>query len=92
MAFKYASVRLIIGVMNFLLITSTMLVVNVKNIYQNTIKMHKTMQTLLLATKMCTGFTIDKSNAKVCRATREQIQSSSRRVSSFKDSSELLNI
>ena len=42
---------------------------------------------------MCTGFTTDVAwvNRKVYSITREPNQSSSRRVSSFKDSSALLN-
>ena len=44
------------------------------------------LETLLLALKMCTGF-----NTKVGSLAREPTQSCSRRVSSFKDSTALLN-
>ena len=51
-------------------------------------------QRLLLGIKMCTGFTTDViwTSTKVCSVTNEPNQNSSRCVSSFKDSSALLNI
>ena len=51
------------------------------------------LETLLLAIEMCTGFTtyVNWVNTKVYSVTSEPTQSSSRRVSSFKDSSALLN-
>ena len=50
------------------------------------------LETLLLAIKMCTGFTTDiiEVNTIVCSVTSEPTQRSSRRVSSFKDSLVLL--
>ena len=50
------------------------------------------LETLLLAMKMCTGFTTDVVwvNTKMYGVTSEPTQSSSRGVSSFKDSSALL--
>ena len=50
------------------------------------------LETLLLATKMYTNFTADVIwvNAEVCSVTSKPTQSSSRRVSSFKDSPVLL--
>ena len=51
-------------------------------------------ETLFFAIKKCTGFTTDVRcyivEHKVCSVTSEPIQSSSRRVSSLKDSSVLL--
>ena len=49
---------------------------------------------LLLAIKMCAGFTTNVIwiNTKVYNVTSEPSHNSSRRVSSFKDSSVLLNI
>ena len=51
------------------------------------------LETLLLALRVCTGFTTDVIwvNTKVYGVTGELTQSSSRRVSSFNDSSALLN-
>ena len=51
------------------------------------------LETPLLAIKMCTGFTTDVIwvNTKVYSATSKPTQTSSRRLSSFKDSSALLN-
>ena len=72
-------------------------------IYRNSRKLHMTietelylkrlLETLLLAMKRCTGFTIDVIwvNKNVCSITSEPTQSSSRHISSFKDLSALLN-
>ena len=60
-------------------IASTLLVVKTENIYRNIRKM-------LLAIKLCTG-----GHHRCYMFTSEPTQSSSRRVSSFKDSSALLN-
>ena len=51
------------------------------------------LETLLLAIKMCTGFTTDAKwlNTKVYRVTSEPTKSSSRWISPFKDWSMLLN-
>ena len=54
----------------------------------------KKKKTLFLAIKKCTGFTTDAIwvNTEVCSVTSEPTHSSSRRVSSLKDSSVLLTI
>ena len=61
--------------------------------YQNRAQpLKRLLKTLFLAIKKCTGFITDViwMNTKVCSATSEPTQSSSRCVSSSKDSSVLL--
>ena len=86
------------------LIANTLLVVKTKTIYRNTRKCAKRwkqssafkqyLETLLVAIKMCTGFTTDViwANTKEGSVTSDPNQSSSRRVSSLRDSSVLFNI
>ena len=71
----------------------------IRYMYRNSSNMHsdfkRLLETLLLTIKMCTGFTtatdVTWVNTKVWSVTSEPTQSSNRRVSSFKDSSALLN-
>ena len=62
-------------------------------IYISKHRQNALLETLLIAIKMCAGFTthVIWLDTKVCSVTGKPTQSSSRRVSSFNDSSVLLN-